>query len=681
MPDMDRATFLRCLPFLRRLPPGAWDVCCRENESDSTSTGATTLGGGTPLKGNATELLEGETFAVSIEPRWTVASDEGDAPTSGDGGVEISAATGNGRRKRNREEESLDDGQSSVGVAYFASTPSEESAGNADRSSETNSMDIMEASDRDENEHTAALHDLNADCAMSSIELAIVKRLPSTSAMGGDGSVSSSQNEAIATPTKTPQGLATDEVKEELLLRFGHHFVFQCDSRYIEKVFLTAKVSSSEREDGSSNEKAEERSPPAKRRGKTLRFPEAKLPPGGDTSSVATTPGLPPSLVIHFSSCLLRVFPIDSGKRKKTKQSKIWETLTTRPESSESLLENARTLIEQRLDLSGDRMWEMAPSGSAESFIKWPHLDDLHLNNARYVSTEDWPCCLRKSKIQYETPSARSPEKSSSSSLEQGQKEPAVSLFDDTQSTKGDGNQNKDSQELLLNGSQGSQKKTRRKPEQIQSQSEDSFDKSSTKSPGRKTAEIQSNNDNSPGVKKELGPVVEKRGGHLDGACAGRSQSSVQSPQSSLKIHGSAKKQQCHVSVQLPEEDVNCESKADEQHYIGNIVSKYRQFEDSSLLLDAAIQNKSSRVGMSQSAQSLSESYMTMGEFKAATEKCEADIQGVTVEMEQSLIGLRSKRGDENSADDVDPARIEELMRRRKKAVAAKVALLLIPKR
>mmetsp|Transcript_37784 Transcript_37784/g.85019 ORF Transcript_37784/g.85019 Transcript_37784/m.85019 type:complete len:688 (-) Transcript_37784:121-2184(-) len=687
---MDRAKFLRSLPFLRRLPPGAWDVCCRENESDSTSTGETTLGGGTPLKDSATGLLEGATFAVSIEPRWMAATDFGDAPKSGNVGVNITAATGNGRRKRDRGDEQFpdpDDGRS-VGVAYFASAPSEESssAGNAD--SETNSMD---RSDRDEN--TAALLELNADCAMSSFELAIVK-LP-MSAMGGDGSVSSSQNGAVATPAITPQGgrLTTDEVKDAMLFRFGHHFVFQCDSRYIEKVSLTAKVSSSERKDGSSNEKAEERSPPAKRK-KDI-----------DNSSVATKPAtkpglppppsLPPSLAIHFSSCVMRVFPIDS---EKTEQTKIWETLATRPESSESLLENAKTLIEQRLGVYGDRMWEMAPSGSADSFIKWPHLDDLqtcfHLNNAEYVSMEDWPCCLsRKSKrVQYETP--RSPEKSSSTSkpssgsaLEQGQKEPAVSLFDDTQSTKGDDNQNK-SQELLPNGSERCQKapirsqsqsnvrnSPRRQRDQKLSQSEDSFDKSIHISRGRKTTEFQSNSDNSPGVAKELGPEVEKSGRRRGGDGAGRSQSSVQS-QSSPKIHESAMKQAGHVSVQLPEGNVN--SKADEQQY-GKIVSKYRQFEDSSLQMDAAVQNKSSRAGMSQCAQSLSESYMTMEEFKTATENCEADIQWVTVEMEQSLTGLRSKRGDD--ADDVDPTRIEELMRRRKKAVAAKVALLLIPKR
>ena len=656
---MDRAKFLRGLPFLRRLPPGAWDVC--ENESDSTSTGATTLGGGTPLKGSAAGLLEGATFAASIEPRWM------DAPTGGDGGVNISAATGNGRRKRDRGGgEQCDDGRS-VGVAYFASSPpSEESVGNAD--SETNSV----GSDGDENHYTTFLHELNADPAMSSFELAIVN-LP-MSAMGGDGSVSSSQNGAVATPTKTSQGgLTTEEMKDALLFRFGHHFVFQCDSRYIEELSLTAKVSSNESEDGPSNGKNVERSPPAKRK------------KDGDDSSVATKtatkPGLPPSLAIHFSCCVIRVFPIDSGM-KETKQSKIWEALATRPESSESILENAMALIEQRLGISGDRMWEMAPCGSADSFIKWPHFDDIYLNDAQCVSTEDWPYCLSRNskRVQCETPS--SPEKSSSTSkpssgsaLEQGQREPTVSLFDDTQSTKGDNNQNRESQ-ALLNGSQGARsqsgarKSPRRQKDQSLSQSEDNFDKSRTKSQGRKTTECESKNENSPGVEKEL---VEKRSGCRDGDGA-----SVQS-QSSLKMHGSAMKQAGRVSVQLSEE--NLYSKAIEQQYIGKIVTNYRQFEDSSLQMDAAMQNKSFRMGMLQSAQSLSESYMTMDEFKTATENCEADIQGVTVEMEQSLTGLRNKRGDDDSADAVDPVRIEELMSRRKKAVAAKIALLLVPKR
>ena len=136
------------------------------------------------------------------------------------------------------------------------------------------------------------------------------------------------------------------------------------------------------------------------------------------------------------------------------------------------------------------------------------------------------------------------------------------------------------------------------------------------------------------------------------------------------------------------------------QSWKDDIYSKYQQFQKSTLYMEIAMdpaantsQHDKKGANMSQPltscAETLSSSYLTAKEFMNTSQLCEEEIESSTTEMEgllEKMFPARPVRGRNRNAVTLDQSedcqsRIEELMKFRKEAVAAKFALLMTPKR
>ena len=433
-------------------------------------------------------------------------------------------------------------------------------------------------------------------------------------------------------------------------------------------------------DDGTGDGKGTDGSPPRKKRRENGGDGPAARGAGG-ARQVGRKRLLPPSLTISFDTCAFRVFSLEGGAVETAAaaaeatrpSSRIWGTLSKAAETAEDRLLNARSALVRQFGIDdGGRKrcrgggasvvsWRMAPPGSGLAFHTWPEsleTSSFRSNATREYDTslgfdgEGWSCCLGGEHGTIECASAASsPQKSSSPSksgssgttnFEHGQKE---------------GPQSK--KNGLDNGNSG---------EHQHDEKDETFRQTSDLS-----RESKKNDDEQCGV--ELSPS--------------------QTPSLRNKDRESETNNRRHITengggkVDTESEGANQQSRTDE------IRIKYRLFQLSAAHMELANPaaassrrpgNVSVATHLTSCAESLASSYMSVEEFGERSRQFENDIGRATSEMETALGKMFPARGRKSNAAPAgrgaDLLRtFEELMSSRKEAVAAKLALLMIPKR
>ena len=255
---MDRAVFLRSLPYLRPLPPFVW-VKCLADPTSSCSTGTPS----TPGSEGHVVLLDD--VVVSIEPFHSC-----------------------GGRKRDRSDE-----RSEYRPAYF----------NIYQQADNDKILNVNSSSKADNDARKISNDkINNDPAMCSLEIAIVKKSRIVAILAHE-------NESdMATPIRTTHmevdsGDDTPESYDSnanaLLFRFGNYFLFEVNPAAIVKVEFRAEELVSQNNEGSASSQDDNAHQSKKQRTEN-----------GKTST-SIRERCPASLVIYFPSCAFRVFSVD----------------------------------------------------------------------------------------------------------------------------------------------------------------------------------------------------------------------------------------------------------------------------------------------------------------------------------------------------------------------------------
>ena len=141
------------------------------------------------------------------------------------------------------------------------------------------------------------------------------------------------------------------------------------------------------------------------------------------------------------------------------------------------------------------------------------------------------------------------------------------------------------------------------------------------------------------------------------------------------------------------EEEADKDEATQQKSWKVGLYKKYRHFESSAIHMEQAIeptvgrQNEESLSNLlTNCAESLASSYLTANEFMDASQQCENEIEKTTSEMEKVLDTMFPARGKKKNVVTSDQSedlqqRIEDLMASRRETVAAKLALLMIPKK
>ncbi|KAL3766218.1 hypothetical protein ACHAW5_002564 [Stephanodiscus triporus] len=659
---MDRAAFLRSLNFLRPLPPGVWDSSVASVDGKDDDEGAysgSTIAPPTPSRDdNALLVLEGLPCVVSIEPtaRYDNRFDD-------DGGND---RRDDASRKRVRGDDYSPDVVAS-GPAFFKRLP------------------VVTDADGGETDWN---YQVNSDPSLCTFEAAIVKKFSSGSALeevrGGVLSTRDRYRQADEHDT-------TEVDSRSLLFRFGNRFVFHVDdSAILEIKYDPGSDGGSSGDDNPDTvgDQMTNDSPPPKRH----RSDDDGSPRAGNLCVIAKQ--LPPSLTISFGSCTFRVFSFDCGiietaaaAETTRPSSRVWGTLAKPAETVEDRLVNARNFLIQQFEIDNRERkhrrdaavssWRMAPPGSGLAFHYWPESfqGSFHSNTQTYKSScfveEDWSCCLGGKLGTTESASdASSPQKSSSPSksgssstnFEHGQKEQAQ-LMNGSETGNSGKHQNDEERGVchqtsyLLHGSKNNDDDGYGgELSKIQS--------SSPRMPGNNDREDDTNN-------KECNTENGRRNNHSD-----------------LNDYNKNKAE---------EEEIDMENEgANKQLWKDKICNKYYLFRSSAVQMElanpAAVSSphpgniSAVAHNITSCAESLSSSYLSIEEFKERSRQFEDDIGHATSEMEMVLEKMFPARGRKSSAAPIGQStdlvrKIAELMSSRKEAVAAKLALLMIPKR
>ena len=571
---------------------------------------------------------------------------------------------------------------------------------------------------------------INSDPSLCTFEAAIVKKLP---LLFGDERERERDGLLLSTPTKKQREREMEhEIMESnsaaLIFRFGNHFVFQVDEssivdlRYEPGSSDESNIASSgqdkelgvgEEGDKVSKEAGGDSSPPSKRQ----RNEGENATHSSKKAASLAKQQLPASLTISFASCTIRIFSLE-GKNSDSDQhgsnhdaaeptgessrpsSRIWGTLAKAVESVESRLMNARSVLMQQFDIESNKdqrqspLWKMAPPGSGSAFHSWSEsleLSSFHSNSMIKFKTssfleEDWSQCLNKNNtIECPGSTTTTPQKSSSPSktgsssttFEQGQKEQP--------SLKNNGSSSQ-SHSAQQNGATNDDHKDAEKhtngtdPSELTHETHETSQESSV---GPKPAE--NNDEDVESINEDLvnSPSVSKWHQSGNGGTGNEN----------------GKKQMGGSGEKMAEEDTNdtADDKANHPSWRDTVIDKYHSFEksaaymekamDSTALLSQQHQKKGTGISkLTSCAKSLSNSYLSTTEFMDISQQCENTIEDATTEMEELLDKMfpaRGRKGTAVTASDSEncQTRIEELMRLRKEAVAAKFAMLMIPKR
>ena len=672
---MDRASFLRSLNFLRPLPTDVWDssVACigdstNQNDDGDGAYSGSTITPPTPSRNsNAVLVFNGPHIVVSIESSTSYDLIERRATTNG--------------KKRGRGDDDDDDyepeGTTTFRPMFFEHHPINNTKEGSTTNQKSEDMDVEPDDVENERKDTHWNNHINSDPSLCKFEVAIIKEIitSGTSALKNDvvrGSV-------ITTPNKYPtDDYGLDAVESRtLLFRFGNRFVFHVNEYAISEI-LYEPGGSSKGGDKRSNdddlnmddaaaangiEKRNVSSPPKKRQ----RHDNVE---NGSKPNVELK-HLPPSVMIRFGSCMFRVFSLEVNNDNGSKSiasdqiarpaSRIWGTLATNVDTIEDRLMNMRNTLIQQFDIDNRERkhaisflsWRMAPPGSAHAFHTWQEMlleksSFFSYTPSRFVD-EDWSRCLGDQKDEtIDCPSSvSSPQKSSSPSksgsnsthFEQGQKGESSS-----QSKKGSAEDCNSGTHLKENN-------------------------------GIQPSESQSALLKEPEINVEETLLLSSLHKPKNG-CSSNSQSD------SLNDKMDA------------EDDAN-----NELSWLINICNKYHLFQTSAVQMElvnpVAIPLHyqgpvvSMKTRLTSCADMLTNSYMTVKEFKEQCQQSEDAIVTATTEIEtvlENLFPARGKKmasipstGQQRSTESIKS--IDELLSKRKEALAAKLALLMIPKR
>jgi len=730
MNNMDRASFLRSLNFLRPVKPEAWDTADNNNDISIDMSGST-ITPPTPSKSNAMVLFQEESmFVVSIEP--TLSSDIS-VVDNGEDGM---------RKKRGRDDDMLstkqkDGSTTTIGPAFFHQDSTIKQQSSAKTADTVNGDDNMDVDYNTVTEQSSLKHQTNSDPSLCTFEAVIIKKLSSEL---GDETTPNDKNQQQQQQQQDTSELSNDTDSKTLLFRFGGRFVFHVDESAILDV---SYQSGDDEEEDTTTDKGiskeggdkEKGSPPSKRQRNET----------GDGIAATKSTKVPPCLIISFSSCVLRVFSLkedtkDDGNASGSndtpndKTSRIWGTLATVKTTVENRLTNAQTVLLQQFDIeerkhnSQHTSWKMAPPGSGMSFHSWPKTfedSSFHINALQYKDLtfmkENWSACLGKKQI-IECPveestspqKSGSPSKSGSSAFENGQKDTtftkhnggASSSLSHSQSaptengasssSKHDSKDTGASSELTNEsqqngGKDGDDTKAKPHPESQHSSqsllSEDDEDMEGNDSKLEAAEKNEAGKEPLPDSQSSMSEDPKKL------EAAKEAEDNNQSETIDTKQPAVDKDEQMASKEEVAEEEEEEKEATEQKSWKVGLYKKFRHFESSAIHMEQAIeptvgrQNEESMSNLlTNCAESLSSSYFTANEFMDASQQCENEIEKTTSEMEQVLETMFPARGKKKSVVTTDQSenlqqRIEDLMASRRETVAAKLALLMTPKR
>ena len=253
---MDRAAFLRSLPYLRPVLPSTWGQITSEPISSCSTTTPPTP------RSEHDSVFVLEDVAVSIEPVYKGKS-----------------------RKRGRDVET--EGK----VAFFHCKTE-------DIKEPPIIVNTAKTNKGNEKESEPAHNEINNDPALCSFELAIVKRRYM---------IPHSQKKELTTPNATgtmDTGEADDLDANVLLVRFGNYFVFEIDASAIVRVNHHDGRTDAERDDCANLQENGAEKDDSAHRAKRQRTEDGK-----QSTSIEEVK-CPPSLCISFPSCTFRVFSL-----------------------------------------------------------------------------------------------------------------------------------------------------------------------------------------------------------------------------------------------------------------------------------------------------------------------------------------------------------------------------------
>ena len=175
MNNMDRASFLRSLNFLRPVKSEVWDTATTDNNNDiSIDMSGSTITPPTPSKSNAMVLFQEESmFVVSIEP--TISSDVATVDNCESDGM---------RKKRGRDDDMLstkqDGSTTTIGPAFFHQDSTIKELSKSAKTTDTvNDGDKMDVDDNTVTEQSKLKLQTNSDPSLCTFEAVIVKKLSS----------------------------------------------------------------------------------------------------------------------------------------------------------------------------------------------------------------------------------------------------------------------------------------------------------------------------------------------------------------------------------------------------------------------------------------------------------------------------------------------------------------------
>ena len=507
--------------------------------------------------------------------------------------------------------------------------------------------------------------------------------------------------------------------RKVLLFRFGHRFVFRVDDSAIVEIRYEP---GSDLDDDTTidNQNGDDKSPLSKRQKLDSSRPSSTAAENG-SAKTTTRRQLPPSMLISFNTCSFRVFSLEKqnnfGSNKTTDvtmedtnrpSSRIWSTLKPKvaETSVEDTLMKARSVLLQHFDIANNqrrgrlgcpKLWKMAPPGSGIAFHTWPedtfdgsrfhHAPTQSASESAKFLSEGWSCCMYYEGNQEirECPSSvtTSPRKSGSQSkssgssthFEHGQKELVpTSSSSQSQSTKS----------AVENGGGAKHQHEERTgaPEQLSSEL------------SHETKPCDDDGGGGDGKPNGIQPsTVHEEGNNL--VASEKTNNDVCTKENDEEDNHGGTSQIDNGKVRRGDEGMDTDQKAanPQQLWKDEICKKYKSFDQSATHVDKAMEAKTFAVSsqhLTSCAESLSASYLSMNEFTMRTQECEDDINRITTELEAVLEMMFPARGGRKSNEALTltceksgefQRKIEELFTERKEAVAAKLALLLMPKR
>jgi len=632
---MDRVAFLRSLPYLRQLDHEIWAVATTNGgvnyESQEVYSGSTVTPP-TPSKNKSLSLFE-ESAVVSIEPRLLGGHKNAIKANDEDGDEVMDMNAPVLCRKRGRTDVDIDAPtnvhQNSSAPAFFQQYKLDTEERVMNDKLETNPMEPTEVD----------IQSINNDPALCSFEAAIVKHNPNP----------------LGSPVKQDgEENCDDDISNWLLFRFGCRFVYLVDTNAIINVTYEASI---DEKDGSEESKDAIQSPPMKRQKNANT--DGETVQGDPTNAEKVT--CPASLVVTFPFCSFRMFSLqnkyDESAQEGTNgtRSFLLKTVMT----AEERLMKARSMLLKHFELDEGKETLQNRSASREmmsagrSFAIQHGFEDeaaivnrsippfLVSNSSRFLD-EDWsfcvddnktlPCASLPSSPQNNTSPSKidgSHSAKDSSSFENGQKAdvPENELLESSKEDEGERGSNKEE----TNGDDNLEvcdKKTDSEMNGVDSNGAGDDTISLTEKNEQQTTDTEIENDTEHSWKHEL----------LDKRCNfDASWSSVQKT-----MHNKT------TQTQTKE--------------------------------DGAVSH------LTRAAQSLSTSYLSTKELFDMSSQSEDDIvaatKGIEKEIERIFPGRGSRKPTSNPTDLGNfKGKIEHLLRLRKEAVDARLALLLTPKR